>query len=84
MIIDETQPMPLLAKAFIFTYMGAVGMKEFVFGLESSNPFIDILQLILVVVFVMFFSYGVICFIQDIKKGSIYYVITKIREFLNV
>tara|TARA_R110002012_G_scaffold56403_1_gene144535 strand:- start:196 stop:444 length:249 start_codon:yes stop_codon:yes gene_type:complete len=73
-------PMPKILKAFLFCYMGGYILSSHFGTSLSENVFLKITALTLGSVF---FSYGVICFVDDFKKGGINFVINKIKKIIN-
>lgn len=76
----ERQPMPRLLKGFLFCYMGGYILSSHFGANISENVFLKITALTLGSVF---FSYGVICFVDDFKKGGIKFIINKIKKIIN-
>lgn len=71
---------PFLLKAFVFFYIGAYGIYSTQYDLNEDAPWLDVVKLVSIVIFSIFFSYGVICFIRDFKDGGIRKVIDKIKN----
>lgn len=72
--------MPLWIRAFIFFYIGAYGIYSTQYNLVGNTILLDVLKICAITIFAMFFSYGLICFINDYKKGGIRKVINKIKN----
>ena len=77
---DERVKMPRLIKAFLLCYIGSYPIMGYY---QSNSTEYLFLKIVILTISSLFFSYGVICFIQDIKSGGINYVIEKIKDFLN-
>ena len=78
-----TVKMPYLLKAVIFSYLGWYGVLFFNGWIDENHIFASVFKLFMISLCTAFFSYGVICFIQDVKNGGIRFVLDRIRKFLN-
>lgn len=78
-MVDQRIKMPTGLKAFIYCYIGAYPIVTH-FTYENNTPII--FQVLILAFGSFFFSYGVMSFVLDIKKGGISNVIRKIKEFL--
>jgi len=74
------QPMPRALKAFLFCYIGGYILSSFFHTNLEEGIIIKVLSLTIGSVF---FSYGVICFVDDIRNGGIRLIINKIKKFIN-
>ena len=63
---------PLLIRALISIAIGLIGFEYLV-----DNKAIGIMEVLLIIVFSIVFSYGVICLVKDYKKGGLRYLINR-------
>lgn len=75
---DDRMKMPKMLKAFLYCYIGAYPIVMH-FSQGSEIPLLY--QILILTIGSFFFSYGVICFVLDIKKGGLKKIIDKIKQF---
>lgn len=79
-MIDERVKLPPVVKAFLLFYVGFTGIHLSITQYTEEEIFRNVFLLTALAIFSAFFSYGVICFIADIKSGGIGEVIKRIRK----
>lgn len=77
---DKREKMPRLIKAFLLCYIGSYPIMAYY---QTNSTEYLFTKIVILTIGSFFFSYGVICFIQDVRSGGINLVIRKIKEFLN-
>ena len=79
-IKNERVKMPKPLKAFIYCYIGGYPIAMY---FTQGSKFPLVFSVLMLVIGSFFFSYGVVSFVLDIKKGGISKVIRKIKVFLH-
>ena len=75
--------MPIFIRAFILMYIGGYGFMHYNGWITDENILYNISTLVATVLCTIIFSYGVICLIDDFRKGGIKEIIKRFRRFLN-
>ena len=72
---------PYWLRAIIFGWLGWYGIVTFTKGIESIETMFNTFYLMSIGGFAAVFSYGVICLIEDYRKGGIHNIIKRIKNF---
>lgn len=76
--MDETIKIPLFFRSALFIFIGGVSLF---LSIDENPQQAAILKVITITIATIFFTYGVVCFVQDVKEGGIYRVLQKLKGF---
>lgn len=77
------QKMPICLKAFILMYIGGYGFMHYNGWITEENILYNVLTLVATVLCTTVFAYGVICLVEDFRKGGIKEVASRLKRFLH-
>ena len=79
----DRQRMPIFLKAFVLMYIGGYGFMHYNGWITEENILYNVATLVSTVLCTMIFSYGVICLIEDFRKGGLKEVLKRFRRFFD-
>lgn len=77
------QNMPIFLRAFVLMYIGGYGFMHYNGWITEDNILYNVLTLVSTVLCTMIFAYGVICLIEDFRRGGLKEILKRFRRFLN-